>query len=312
MQSKDLFNLSVTDASVSSVMMNYDNFLSKTTKSTYYVILPVSGYTANVRGMTVSELNANKTSSTSKEDRIDTLYKTVYNCIVDSSIGKFSFSKFVAMTAQTEVSLLLFGIMVKTFGSINTISFNCRHCNTVNDNINMDLNSLIQIKSDILRETLQLVDLKENPKSNIENSLLEKLDVRFELPVTKVIVSAKFSPLSKDNEVAVFKKKMEIDDDNIIAELLHFVSRVYVPVLDKSGEHTNGKYASFTTTRDIYHFLKDMPLEDLKHFSRELNPLNEYTISFSKSVACVKCSEKSDVTVDIIPNFFYSIFQQMT
>lgn len=308
---KDLFNLTVVDAPVSTVKMNYDAFLSKTLKSTYYVVLPVSGYSANVRGMSVEELDSVKTSSTSNEDRMDILSRIIYSCILDTSVGKMTFETYVENTAQTELPILLFGIMIKTFGHINTINYKCGSCGEVNKGINLDLNSLMQIKTDKVTEIMRLIDLKEEPEKFIKDSLLKTLDIRFELPESKIVVSAKFGNLEKDITLTRFRKHLNIKDGNLIAELLHFVDSLFIPVFDKSGTQESGNYAMYTKTADIYNYLKNMSLEDLRVFAKEMSALDDYQINFNRKINCTHCRKENDISVDIIPNFYYSIFQEM-
>lgn len=307
----DLFNLPLVDAPVSTVKMNYDAFLAKTLKSTYFVILPISGYSANVRGMTVEELDSVKTSATSNEDRMDILARIIYSCILDTSIGKMSYDSYILNTAQTELPILLFGIMIKTFGHINTINYKCNSCGTTNKDINLDLNSLMQIKTDKVTDIMRKIDLKEEPEKYIKESLLKTLDVRFQLPKSRVVVSAKFGTLEKDVSLSKFKKHLSIKDGNLVADLLHFVECIFVPVFDKSGTEESGNFAKYTKTTDIYHYLKDMALEDLRVFASELAVLDDYQINFNREINCTHCRAKNEISVDIIPNFYYSIFQEM-
>lgn len=308
---KDLFNLTVVDAPVSTVKMNYDAFLAKTLKSTYFVILPISGYSANVRGMSVEELDSVKTSATSQEDRMEILSRIIYSCMLDTSVGKMSYEKYILDTAQTELPILLFGIMIKTFGNINTINYKCNSCGESNKGINLDLNSLMQIKTDKVTDIMRAIDLKEEPAKCIKESLLKTLDIRFELPKSKIVVSAKFGTLEKDVTLNKFRRQLAIKDGNLVAELLHFVECLYVPVFDKTGTEESGNYAKYTKTSDIYHYLKDMALEDLRVFASELKELDDYQINFNRKINCNHCRAENEISVDIIPNFYYSIFQEM-
>lgn len=128
---KDLSRLKVVKPlDESKVFMSYMAEKKKKAATTS-VPLPNSGYTAAMRGLSSPEIRDTSISLNSKDQfgSWDFLYKTIYDRIIETSIGEMDYITFLRSTALTEVQTLLYGLFDATYPDANDYPGRCPKCN---------------------------------------------------------------------------------------------------------------------------------------------------------------------------------------
>lgn len=128
---KDLSRLKVVKPlDESKIYMSYMAEKKKKAATTS-IPMPNSGYTAAMRGMSSPEIRDASISLNSKDQfgSWDFLYKTIYDRVLETSIGQMDYITFLRSTALTEVQTLLYGLFDATYPDSNEYPGKCPKCN---------------------------------------------------------------------------------------------------------------------------------------------------------------------------------------
>lgn len=92
------------------------------------VILPQTGRSVNVRGLTVGETSKIRGSLVTPASSIPIINKCIWNCIEDKPQDYITYDSFLKNTTIRDREVLLFGVFQTTFNKEKDISTRCRQC----------------------------------------------------------------------------------------------------------------------------------------------------------------------------------------
>lgn len=94
----------------------------------YVVVLPQSGQTFSVRGLTVAEVARLKTSSTTPAKSTELINKTLWESIVDKPKSYNTYADFMKGITLKDREALIYGCYVTTFGDDREFNVTCASC----------------------------------------------------------------------------------------------------------------------------------------------------------------------------------------
>ena len=296
-----------------------DNPLGGTTT----VPLVASRYRAKMRGLGYGQLGDILLSG--NEPTFEQVYKrfsTIYNNIVETSIGKFeSFEDFLKKTAFIDTNMLIYGLMVSTYPEIDSVTVTCGKCgkNFEQKYFVRDLMDLSAASTTYLK---RLDELMSCPATDFEK-FAEESPVRkrkyIVLPVSKYVaeiglVSAYDYLYQVVSNITSEQFKDEHSDDvngylKINGIYLNMVRSISIPNPNK--EKSLIKYSSY---EDMLQILYRLPMEDQQILNGIINQyLENYGYKFSiKNDVCPHCGNKAERTeVELTDLIFFKIGRLM-
>lgn len=104
----------------------------KASSYTSHIVLPVSGYTAEMYSCSTYELLSLVLAEQSEANDVlarQKKWSLIHSKIKSTSLGKMSFDTFMRKTANIDFNMFIFGILSATYGTQNkTLPFNCEKC----------------------------------------------------------------------------------------------------------------------------------------------------------------------------------------
>ena len=250
----------------SKVFMSYMAERKKNAPSTT-VPMPNSGYTASMRGLSSPEIRDASISLNSKDQfgSWDFLYKTIYDRIIETSVGSMDYITFLRSTALSEVQTLLYGLFDATYPDVNEYPGRCPKCNSRFDFsyankrfLHIDDEDKYEASKDIRALIAgQSIDAKAFFETSNTNTL-----VREELDHSGIIVDLRH-PTLYNQLYDVIKQLVDnrIDTEaasEVTLNRMPYIEAVYIPV--DVNDPDKGYY----------------PLEDLMSKVNVLSQLDDY------------------------------------
>lgn len=94
----------------------------------YTVVLPQTGVTFNVRGLTVAEVSKLKTSMTTPAKSTDLINNLLWKCLEDKPKGYDTFEGFMKGITLKDREALIYAMYVTTFGDEREFNTACNNC----------------------------------------------------------------------------------------------------------------------------------------------------------------------------------------
>lgn len=301
---KENLKIPIVEKTSADAFSNYQQYLNRTIRSSYFVVLPLSGYTADVRGLTIEEID---TLQESYEDFYAMKLRTkeiIFNCIQKSSVP-LDFERFKAITAISEIKILLFGILIKTFGKINNFDFNCSHCGDKNS-ITVDLNSVLRVETETTLTKINAIQKAEDPELCVTEAVKNKIQQIF-LPDTKILLEAQIPNFSKEDEVLkFFRDRNKSIENSTLYSYLTLVKTLYIPYISPEGEIIG--YTPIISTEESYNYLNNMTKPDKDAFLEKIQELDQFDVSFAvEKIPCKSCGKPNKVNFDVAENFITTV-----
>lgn len=280
------------------VFMDYMERRKKSSATTS-VPLPNSGYTASLRGLSSPEIRDVSVSLNSKDQfgSWDYLYKTIYDRLIETSIGEIDYVTFLKSTALSELQTLLYGLFDATYPEVNSYPARCPKCNTKFDFqfpnkkfLHIDEEDKYSASKDIRALIAgQAIDAKEFFKNSNTNTV-----VREELEDSGIIVDLRH-PTLYNQLYDVIRQLVDnrIDTENVsdvTLDRMPYIEAVYIPV---DGDPKNGYYPLEDLMTKVNVLAQLDPHDDAQlelAISEEI--LDKYKIYYKiDSVKCPLCGE---------------------
>lgn len=160
-----------------------DKILKKTNSiRTTPVVLPVSGFTAVMKGCSTFELMGLVSNNDNSVEGLVSKWTLIHSKIESTSIGHMDFNKFLNSVSQMEYELFVYGILCATFPDEDVFPLTCPKCQTdIEHKYSVRTLLRAELMSDRLKETVaHVVDssyTEEKAKECFENSLLNTNEV---------------------------------------------------------------------------------------------------------------------------------------
>lgn len=307
--------------------VKFKSMLERKKKQSYFTkgILPVSGYTASLIGMSSPEIR-NASDVMGGLDRFGYLkykYENIFKRITETSIGNMSFDTFLKRTALMEYEVLAYCLFNSTFPDTNEYPSVCPKCgkrysykfdNKDFLNINLDATDpdtkaknekVLSAMLNVLKG--EVVNAQEIFDEADVNKLTRKL-----LKDSMIIVELRHPTLWNQLYDVVDKLSDAVMDANpAITNILPFVSKVYFPDPD-SNDSQNPDYIELANPIHQVEALSQLSVTDDENLAKEINDkiLNQYVVSYSlKQPACPQCKHKAPNQSILFDNMLFTMHQ---
>lgn len=262
-----------------------------------------SGYKATMRGASYGQLGDLLINpQTAPFDKYYKAYSIIYNCIVNTTIGKFkTFDEFLKKTSWLDMNVLLYGIIVSTFPEIDGIQLSCERCRKSFEHkyVVRDLFDIRAASTAYLEKFDQLLELhgedvmKFNAEAPIYHNKLIKL--HNSNWIIKCGISTAYDYLYQrvNNVNNEDWAKTHPDDVNQIlysnAEFVSVVRGIGIPRPD-------GKIVMYEGFDDIINAIYKLPADDMAILNSVLTKFYmDYFVTFSiKNTKCPNCGNTAD------------------
>lgn len=262
-----------------------------------------SGYKATMRGAGYGQLGDLLINpQTAPFDKYYKAYSIIYNCIVNTTIGKFkTFDEFLKKTSWLDMNVLLYGIIVSTFPEIDGIQLTCERCRKSFEHkyVVRDLFDIRAASTAYLEKFDQLLELRGEDvmKFNAEAPIYHNKLIK--LPnsnwIIKCGISTAYDYLYQrvNNVNNEDWAKTHPDDVNQIlysnAEFVSVVRGIGIPRPD-------GKIVMYEGFDDIINAIYKLPADDMAILNSVLTKFYmDYFVTFSiKNTKCPNCGNTAD------------------
>ena len=297
-------------------MMNKRRETVFTTK----VVLPRSGYTANVRGMSSPEIR-NYSRTASNLDSYGYLkykYQELYKRITETSLGEMDFDTFLKRTALMEYEILNHGLFSSTFPDKSQYPFSCPKCEAKDTFIYYNKDFIDYQEDDEEKKEAILEDLRQVLKGQLDPiKLFEEAAtanyIRRYLKHSKIIVELRHPTLYDHlNDVTKNLTEQMIDENEEIVNILPFIHKVYFPT-EETIDDERPEYFALDEVPLMIQALNTLDTEDDASLSQAISDeiLSKYRIKFSiKPPACRLCGFKPDKEyIDSFDSMLFTMHQ---
>lgn len=277
---------------------NFNNIIKKiNTLHTTPICLPMSGYTANIRGCTAYELMGLVSSGENALLDTQSKWSLIHSKIESTSIGDMDFNEFLFNTAASDYNNFIYGILCATYPDDDTIPMPCsnKDCGATHEH-SYSPRQLLRAErmSDALKEEFgKIIDAsvsKETAMMVHENAPV-KCVKSVKLPISGIIVEVQVqsaydlinNSLSSFTNINAADKKYQ--SATIIATL---IKRVLVP----DPENPEEMY-EFTDSLDIAKIVYELRERDILIITKmQQQMVGDLTIEYGFSkIKCPKCGK---------------------
>ena len=253
----------------------------------YSVITPQTLKEFTIRSLTVSEEETLKASLLTPSTLAEHLNKIIYSCIVKKPDNIKTFNDFLNNLTIKDRDALMYGLYHVTYKDIHNYDVTCESC----DNIN-------SVKIDFLKSFKAQFWTSDKPEDSI---LKKEIPVKFEVAqgITAIIVQPKLI-----DEQNILKKLTFSSDANRDMNLeLLVIKRFEI-------DRKEAKTPDTIEDRDnILKGYKQLPVTDRKMIdSAYAENFGKYGVAIRSIVKCQKCGSENDVSIDLVKQFFRSIY----
>ena len=267
------------------------------------VVLPNSGYSASIIGLSSPEMrNYNDTlSGLDLFGQLEFKYKTLFEKIVETSIGEMDFDTFLKRTALLEYEILNYGLFSSTFPEKSTYPWRCAKCGSETQFTYENKAYLDTHENDSEKKAEVLAAMRKVLKGEAINAkeLFDDSETannyRVLLKDSKIIVELRHPTLYDQLYDTVANTDQQLIENNeALINLMPFISAVYFPTNEEveNVPVEQLEYLKLTTVSDKINALNivDDADDDALSSAIEKNILSKYVITFTmRPPKCPNC-----------------------
>lgn len=298
---------------------NVDKIIKRISNSAIAnIVLPSSGYSASVRGLSTYELITLQSPTGNNLLDIQSKWAIIYDKIEETSIGKFNdFNDFLSHTSSDDYGVFIYGLLCATYPEMDKFPMKCEKCGKTYDH-DYSVQSLLRVErmSEELQDAIaNIVDssvMESTAKECHENSPVFERKI-IKLPGSGVIAELQVQS-AYDLINRTFKDLDKIKDEKYAtpAILSTRIHALYVP--DPDTDPSDPEYFEFTSTLDIAKTLYAMDTQDVYILNQMVNEsVNKLTMEFGfMNVECPSCHNKiNSVPIRDIESFLFYKYRQV-
>lgn len=286
---------------------------STTPKNKFPVIALKSGYKAELTALTTNDKIEIRNISGSPLDQTLKLLRFIHGKIVDTSIGKLSFERFLRVTAEDDYETLAYGLYAATFPNATEYTMNCPHCS---QEIKLPLypSQLIEVidKERAGTYVQEVLSGYNKGEEFLAESMVNRTK-RIVLPVSKAIVEIVTPTLHQmvENLKLISEKKRTYNQELIV--ISKSIDNIAIVDLQSLANGEGLKYIGLPGIGDRLDFLANrIEGEDMKAIRRAVSErVRSYSVRYRipdfncPSSACSKPITKVDI--DLVNLIFFGI-----
>ena len=293
----DLTNIQLsTGFNAADILKNQQEVLGK--NKTMQVVCCQSAYSARVSALRNQEIQNINNDNVSVYLFKQRLYKTLWQHIEDTSVGKMDFNTWMKVTSFFDVETLLYGIFCETFPYENTYPATCPKCEREFKAVVAN-NSLIEIrgnKEETYAKIDEVVSSIKNPGELLEHSHVHTTN-RVILDVSKIIVDIQIPSVYDylERTLGKVQNKQEFAEENSNSLALSmFIKKVFIPDLENLRRTGTLTYIPVEDSDKFTDLIANLDFKDGNKLSAEVDKfVGSLQISYSlKGITCPECGHQ--------------------
>ena len=259
--------------------------------TTTNIVLPISGYTAEIKGCSAYELISLIDSNDNALLNAQNKWSLIHSKIENTSIGKMDFNEFLVNTAANDYNTFIYGLLCSTYPDDDSIPLTCDKCKKSFDH-HYSVKSLIRAEAmeEKLQDTIMsIVDssISEKAAKDVhDNSLISQVK-RVRLPysgiIAEIYVQSAYDLINKSIKDLTNNTDEKYAQTAVLSTL---INNFYVPDPDEPGS-----YFEVNTGADIsktIYTLNEVDVLVIRKLGEEL--LENMAISYGlMNVTCPHC-----------------------
>lgn len=252
----------------------------------YSIITPHTLKEFTIRTLTIDEEEQLKGSLLTPNKLAEHLNEVIFKCLVKKPDDIKTYADFLSKLTIKDRDALMYGLYHVTYKDIHNYDVTCTKCEHVNS-VKVDFQKAFKAEM--------------WPKTN-ETIIEKEIPVKFEIA----------SDIS-----AIIRQPLLIDETNLLKELAFATDAVRdmsMQLLIIKRFEVNRPEAKTPTTIDerdnILKGYKQLPSTDRKLIETAyVENFGKYGVSIESIVKCQKCGGEEEIVIDLVKQFFRSIFQ---
>lgn len=294
----------------------FDKIIKKVTNiHTTSIVLPISGYTATMKGCSayelISLLDGNNNALLDAQNK----WSLIHSKIESTSIGNMSFNDFLLNTAASDYNVFIYGILCSTYPDDDTIPLTCEKCKKEFSHA-YSVKSLIRVEAmkERLRDAIMtIVDSsvsEETAKVAHEKAPISQLH-RVKLPssgiIAEIYVQTAYDLINKSIKDLAEKQDPKYSTAAILSTLIR---TFYVPDPEEPGSYFEVDGAG-DIAKTLY-TLNEVDIMIIRRFGE--NMLEDLNMEFGlMGITCPACNHYTPtLEMDLESILFYRYRQAMT
>ena len=213
-----------------------------TNVTTTNIVLPISGYTAEVKGCSAYELISLIDSNDNALLNAQNKWSLIHSKLENTSIGKMDFNEFLLNTAANDYNTFIYGLLCSTYPDDDTIPLTCDKCKKNFDH-KYSVRSLI--RAEAMEEKLQdtIMNIVDNSvsekaaKQTHKEALISKVK-RVRLPhsgiIAEIYVQSAYDLINKSIKDLTDNTDEKYAQTAVISTL---INSFYIPDPDEEGSY---------------------------------------------------------------------------
>lgn len=258
------------------------------------VVLPLSGYTATIKGCTAYELMSLLETGNNALLDAQAKWSLIHSKIVSTSIGDMDFNTFLFNTAAADYNTLIYGILCATYPETDTTGIKCHDCKTTHEHT-YSVRQLIRAERMSERLMDQFTKIADASVSldealKVHNDSPIKFVKGIRLPVSGIIVEIQVQSAYDliNNSIKSLDTGNEIDDNKFKSATV--IATLIKRALVEDPEDPDSAY-EFTNSREIAEIIYQLRERDIlviKKFGDDL--MGDMTIDYGfMNIKCPEC-----------------------
>lgn len=290
-----------------------DKIIKRVTNiTTTNIVLPISGYTAEIKGCSAYELISLIDDNDNALLNAQNKWSLIHNKLENTSLGKMDFNEFLVNTAASDYNTFIYGLLCSTYPDDDTIPLTCEKCQKSFDH-KYSVRSLIRAEamSDKLKDTfMNIVDSsvsEESAKKTHEDSLISVVK-RIRLPhsgiIAEIYVQSAYDLINKSIKSLTENKDEKYAQTAVLSTL---INNFYVPDPDEPGS-----YFEIDSAEDIsktLYTLNEVDVLVIRKIGEEL--MNDMSISYGlMDIKCPHCGKYTPFIEMELENILFYRYRQ--
>lgn len=290
----NLDNIEIVDPNSISELVLFENQNSiLNNKKTMQVVCCQSAYEAHVSALRNQEIQNLTASDLDLYNFKKRIYRTVYEHIQDTSVGRMDFNTWLKVTSYFDIDTLLYGIYCQTFPGENKYPLTCPRCDR-NFNTIVNNATLVEIRGqeqEIYAKINEIVANIKDAKRLLENSHVHTTK-RIMAEQSKIVFDIVI-PSAYDYLEGILANVSDqfVEEYSTSLGISLFIDKVLIPDLKGYQQTGELKYIPVTNKGKIIDLVSKLPYYDGLDLSDAVNEFtNKYKISYAlKGIHCPEC-----------------------
>lgn len=290
-----------------------DKIIKRVTNiTTTNIVLPISGYTAEVKGCSAYELISLIDGNDNALLNAQNKWSLIHNKLENTSLGKMDFNEFLINTASNDYNTFIYGLLCSTYPDDDTIPLTCDKCKKSFDH-KYSVKSLIRAEamSEKLQDTfMTIVDnsVSEESAKKVHDEALISYVKRVKLPHSEIIaeiyVQSAYDLINKSIKDLTDNTDEKYSQTAVLATL---INKFYVPDPDEPGTYFEVE-SGIDISKTLY-TLNEVDILVIRKLGEDL--LDDMSVSYGlMDVKCPHCGKYTPFIELELENILFYRYRQ--